>query len=440
MRFFKHEKLFFGILLLFGLILCSIKPAKAAYDAGGIAGYKSALEAPEINRPSWTLGILGDTANGLTRMLVGYPKLEGELEANAGAAGVFAHLINGMYQNKPVSSGRYFAYLGQQFSLAKPAYAQGKGWSFLEPVMSIWKGVRNATYLIFVVIFVAVGFMIMFRKKIDPQTVISVQNALPRVVVALILVTFSYAICGLIVDISFLIAGLFEAIFTPVLAEGATTLGGTVLFNWEPSLTIFHYLPEMVRNIGSLTGAGIGNNLVGGIFGLIANAIGDFVNGDFAGIFYLIFAFMLVSSIIKIFLSLLSRYVMIFLYTLASPFLFAWGSLPGQSDHTGRLFKSLLGAVLTFPVVFFLLQLAAFFVKVGNQIFTFRPLPPFDVPGGNFSQAISGFVGLGIIMATSKIPETIDDLLQVKSVTGPTLGAETASALRRIPIIGGLMG
>ena len=35
--------------------------------------------------------------------------------------------------------------------------------------------------------------MIMFRSKLNPQTSVSIQLALPKIVVSLILVTFSYA-------------------------------------------------------------------------------------------------------------------------------------------------------------------------------------------------------------------------------------------------------
>ena len=34
------------------------------------------------------------------------------------------------------------------------------------------------------------------RKKIDPKTVVTAQNAIQRVIIALILITFSYAIVG----------------------------------------------------------------------------------------------------------------------------------------------------------------------------------------------------------------------------------------------------
>ena len=48
----------------------------------------------------------------------------------------------------------------------------------------------------------------MFRAKINPQTVVTIQSAIPKAVVALILVTFSYAIAGLMIDLMYLLIGL----------------------------------------------------------------------------------------------------------------------------------------------------------------------------------------------------------------------------------------
>ena len=42
--------------------------------------------------------------------------------------------------------------------------------------------------------------MIMFRVKINPQTVVSLQTMIPKLVTTLILITFSFAIAGLVID------------------------------------------------------------------------------------------------------------------------------------------------------------------------------------------------------------------------------------------------
>jgi len=46
----------------------------------------------------------------------------------------------------------------------------------------------------YVLLLVVMGIMIMTRKKINPQAVVTVQNVLPRVAISVVLVFFSYAI------------------------------------------------------------------------------------------------------------------------------------------------------------------------------------------------------------------------------------------------------
>lgn len=443
MKFLKTKlgkRIVLGATLLLILTIFVPRVVQAKYimqtkESNVLEEYKQSLEAKGTNLPQWNLYNMNYTTMGLNRLLIGVPVLEGEGQANrGGAAGLFAGLIDGLYQNKPVSSGQYLAHLGRNLEIVKPAYAQGKGWRFLEPVLTLWKAVRDICYLLFVIVFVAIGFMIMFRQKLDPQTAVSIQNALPKIIVSLVLVTFSYAICGLIIDLIYLGNALLMAIFGPALETAG-------IFSWDPDLTIIGFIDPNKPFIKGLTGitGGIGG-MAGGLIKILIGAIWDvFSKGDFGNVLLLVIGFALISAIIKIFFALLSRYVMLLLYTIVSPFMFLWGSLPGQAEHISKFFKSLLSSALTFPAMLLMFQLAGFFVVVGKSL-PLEPIVPFQIPAKDFGQAIGGFIALGILMAASKMPETIEDLLGVKAVTAPALGAETAGALRRIPVIGGLMG
>ena len=87
--------------------------------------------------------------------------------------------------------------------------------SGIEP---LWTQIRNITYIFFMIIFIVVGFMIMFRSKIGGQTLITLGNSLPNIILALIGVTFSFAIAGLIIDIGGVIMVILVDIF-----EGASS-------------------------------------------------------------------------------------------------------------------------------------------------------------------------------------------------------------------------
>ena len=41
----------------------------------------------------------------------------------------------------------------------------------------------------------------MLRIKIDPRTVMTIQNQIPRVIICIILITFSYAFAGAMIDV-----------------------------------------------------------------------------------------------------------------------------------------------------------------------------------------------------------------------------------------------
>lgn len=436
-RFKINKKFIWGtILFLFlGLLFPCLTLAK--YESSSVEEYKQELENEGVSLPQWSLHNLRYMGMGLTRLLVGFPTLEGEEKADqGGAAKIFAGMISGVYQTKPVSSSRYLAYLSESFTLVKPAYAQGKGWKFFEPVLKIWRVVRDTSYLFFVVIFVAVGFMIMFRRKIDPQTVINIQNTLPKIIVALILVTFSYAICGLLVDFIYvgneLIEQAFDNVFVSVGGSGEGAYKG-----WMENFFPIDYSKTVsgTDNIFSLIIQGLQ-----AVFKLTAT-----LKGDFSAVFLIIIAFVFISSLVKIFFALLGRYVTLIMYTIFSPLIFLWGSLPGQEDHTSRFFKSFLSAVVTFPAILLLLNFAAVIMQAGSGL-AFQEISPFTTKftegaiDKELTATLTAFIGLGILMATSKITEVIDDALQVKPGAGPALGAEAAGAARKIPIIGSLIG
>ena len=90
---------------------------------------------------------------------------------------------------------------------------KGIGFDGLTPVLQIWKAFRNLTYLFFVILFVILGLGIMFRLNIDARTVMTMQNQIPKIIIALVLITFSYAIAGFLIDMMYLSIFLVVQIF-----------------------------------------------------------------------------------------------------------------------------------------------------------------------------------------------------------------------------------
>ncbi len=141
-----------------------------------------------------------------------------------GAIGLTGSWIAATFTHPPASTTEYLSYMGGKFGIVEPAYAQGTGFKGLSPLIKIWEAFRNLVYMLFVVVFVAIGLMIMLRVKIDPRTVMTIQNSIPKLIIALVLVTFSFAIAGFLIDLMyvviFLIFGFFGGMGIPNLKDG----------------------------------------------------------------------------------------------------------------------------------------------------------------------------------------------------------------------------
>jgi hypothetical protein len=147
-----------------------------------------------------------------------------EVNLGGGALGTTASLIGLLYTNPPIRTADYLASLGKGFGIVKEARAQGvvgSGNAVLSPILTLWQVSRNIAYIIMIIIFVIIGLMVMFRQRINPQTVITAQAALPGLVIGLILITFSYFLAALITDTAFIGTNLVGYYFVAA-QEGAT--------------------------------------------------------------------------------------------------------------------------------------------------------------------------------------------------------------------------
>jgi len=441
MKLSKILKIFLIISLFFFLFSNS---SKAVEEAGTGFGGGSSLEKFQQNlkncadnettsmecwiggpeqvseKPEAATGVMPAVANSLTTMIIGPLPAPGESYRPGGAIGGITNLIAAIYANPPASSVEYFADLGRNLGiLAKPAYAQGLGFKGLRPILPLWKAFRNIAYLFFTIVFVVIGFAIMFRVKLDPQTVISIQNAIPRVVVALILVTFSYPIAGLLIDLMYIILitittalGAFEAI-TP--AEATVYQQRYLQANLIKTMTSLLGIGwEAIKAF--LTGTGVGvASIVTTIVAIIAAIIiaiatsgaaaipGILTTGGGIVLMALGWAISLFAFLFRILFMLIKAYVISVFLIIISPLALMIEALPGQRVGSSW-FRSLLANLLIFPVTALILILCEVILKkIGG------PEPMWSPPlvGGNVA-IIKAAIGLGTLM----IIPTIGDMLQ----------------------------
>src|SRR3989344_1573550 len=130
--------------------------------------------------------------------------------------------------DRPYSGIGYLKDIGTKLHIIPEAEAQGFGFTAVNPILQLWRIVRDLTYFLLILVIVVMAFMIMFRVRTSPQTVITIQSAIPRIIFALILITFSYAIAGFMIDLMYVVIGLMAAV---VQGSGLTELSWPVLFD-----------------------------------------------------------------------------------------------------------------------------------------------------------------------------------------------------------------
>lgn len=127
----------------------------------------------------------------------------------------------------------------------------GKGTDILSGfhsvITSYWAACRNISYAILTVVLIVFGFMIMLRQNIEPRVVMTISNALPRIATALVLITFSFAISGLVIDVGRIFDGLIKTTFT----DGSYPPFSNQATNHNIFTLIYSFVENGFTNIGA---------------------------------------------------------------------------------------------------------------------------------------------------------------------------------------------
>src|SRR3989344_9366698 len=213
--FICHFSFFIFILFSIFYLLSSAAPAYATSQthsaSSGQANYPVANTNPDVpnNLHNWTQNVMIEVMSALTCQLAGVDPInpkQGCLGIDSasgkigflpspqegGAIGFMGNMISVLY-TPPLHTADYFQDLASNFGLSKHAYSQttGTGFKSLTPLIGIWSAFRNIVYLFLVIIFVIIGLAIMLRVKIDPRTVMTIQNQIPKIIIGILAVTFS---------------------------------------------------------------------------------------------------------------------------------------------------------------------------------------------------------------------------------------------------------
>jgi hypothetical protein len=357
--------------------------------------------------------------------------------------------------DRDISGIGYTKSLINKFSPVSEVKAQGVGYSGLTWVQNYWKGFRDMSYTLLVVVIIVFAFMIMFRVKLSPQTVISVQSALPKVVIAMILITFSYAIAGFAIDLMYVVSGIFALL-----------------------LKYAGFAKDINAVFGTISGTGVGYAIAGGFwvfFEMLGYAILFFVAAlwslltTFASginlfgmvlsvVFMLLSIWILILCLwytIKIPFVMLKTLISIYLSIITAPLQILAGTI-SPSLGFGAWFKRLMSDILVFPVIGLLFWFAwatlwSAYAQAGLDVkryFTsaFGTSDTAWIPeiigsrGMGHQSGISGLILLGIsfgmIVLVPKVPELLKSIFLGEKFTFGTAFGEAAGPIRGVAGVG----
>ncbi len=385
-------------------------------------------------------------------------------ENNTAFLGVSSQAIASLYT--PQASGvEYIASSWNNFIGGKTAYAAqyngyGIGYNGLQPILKIWRNFRDFFYLISAFIFIILGFMVILRVKVSPTAVITIQSAIPRLIITLILVTFSYAIAGLLIDLSYVIQGLAISIMFPNLAEnsiytqslstlssflskinvsGIPLIGGMLqqLFNFVEGIVVSKEnlidpgmsMTTMLLAIPTVTTvllASVISGIFASIFGIFSGAVASVITFC---ILLLILIILVCIWIIKFFFGLLKCYASIIFKIIIAPLEIGIGAFPNSKLGFRSWLMDLVANLAVFPISFCLLLLTVNIIitiagdisltEILNFVINGTDPPSWNLwapslLGGSGSKSFIiaiGSISLSSIMLLSKLPQMIPQFI-----------------------------
>lgn len=362
-KFLTKKKLISLFILCSLLFVLFTKPI-SAYSTKG-SSYQLQFEnavfnTEEMNLQSFVYETMKATAGSVVATIYCFSCEDRNLFK--GLLGFTGSLIVGVYANPPASGIQYLAYLGNKLGIAQPVYAQEGtiGWDAMKNLLPIWSKFRDLAYTLFIIIFIFIGFAIMFRLKISPQAVVTIETALPKIIIALLLVTFSYAIVGFLIDFMYVLFSLITFVF---LGDGGIIQGQ------------FGFIEEAMNWIEEFIVGKIGSPItqayfLNGIF-LVMTVFLAFlfalISGPGGWIIALLGILVSIIVIFRCFLAMIKAWANVIISLIFAPLIITMGALPG-SNAIGDWFKNLLANLAVLPIMYTMLLLCCFFILSGIKL------------------------------------------------------------------------
>ena len=294
---------------------------------------------------------------------------------NTGLAFAATGAIDGAYLNPPGLRDLHLtSHLRHELSdnlLSGKVYAKTAGETVLGPIEEVWTAVRNLAYGLFMLVMIAIGFMIMLRKQIAPRVVVSFTNALPRIVMGLILITFSFSLIALAFDI----VGVF---------------GSAIVTDALPVLPPGEEIPIEGGLVGRALGTGAGTLIGESLYGILKPFLdldpAEVTSAQALQAALVSFTFLLLLALaaIGVAIQLVFRIAKLLIKTVLSPIFFLFGSLPGQEGSITAFAKGIIADCAAFPAIAFMFSVTRLFLKGAIEL---------SIPTGEGIGVVQAFYG-----------------------------------------------
>jgi hypothetical protein len=384
-----------------------------------------------------------------------------------GAVGLMTQYIGSLYV-PAVSTSQYVGYLAANFGLTKPVYAAtdcntsnfGYGFCGLNPLLKLWSDVRDLSYAFLTILFIAIGIGVMLRFRVDPRTVMTLQNQIPRVIIAIVLITFSFAIAGALIDVMWTVtyAGInfitqaapnSQVALCPNPPQPMNTAVETRLVDQPISFTntvfradckgaidsgLLSLSTKVSEAMGDLAQQLIHDllfnnpnschinwfnplSVIGGAAKCaLQNGALDILLWVTEFLVKLIIVIAILIALFRLWLKLIQCYLTFLIFVILGPIWIVLGLIPGRPLGFEKWLRIIFANLAVFPLVAFILV----FARVLTDIVPAGPSTPSTVfvPPliGNPSIAtFSDLMGFGAIMIAPTIPDIIKDRMKAKS-------------------------
>lgn len=317
-------------------------------------------------------------------------------------------------------------------------------------IAPLWSQFRNIAYLCFVVVMIVIGFMIMFRSKIGGQMMVTLGNTIPSIIVSLVLVTFSFAIAGLIMDLGgFLISLLYYGIFDSKSID-INNLGQlfSIMFKGLGSQAV-----SVVKDSFSASISSLSTNIFSGLVAIFKSVLEFKGFGILALLGLIIGAGVVFVGAIKLIITLFKAYFELLLNVILGPLQIMIGTFPGQEAMRINWFTGIIRNVLVFPIVYFIVNIPIYLINIGSITFNLpASLTGAALGTSSVTTAVTseGYIGLILIFVfrvfvlyyAAQAPKFAEAIIPVKETNRAAADAmaNAKMSMSKIPLVGGLFG